>query len=288
MNRREILKALVTVPVASALGAWKKEDDDKSQQRPMVRRLQILLDGAFAVVVQHDKANSILAFSPLDKKEPHQFYFNDSFYRQEAGKTFHFELLPKGLKKAARPEIAPGFNDFNATTKKWRAGENFITIKLPCPKRIAFAGHREYVVFKSKSRKPGWMPTNHILEYDVLDSDQVKMECQELGKECSTSVDSLPGLMRFFFEVGPSQGTPSNHAVNFFNDMLEASFPELVPNYSIAEIKDLRNEKQSTTAGLMPAVMNNTTRLAELRNASYTLDCKLGGILVNTSTSPNQ
>ena len=78
MNRRNLLKAIVALPVIGALGSCKdKDDDDKSRRGPAAHQLQILLDGAFAVVIQHGKPDSILAFSPRDKKEPHQFYLND-------------------------------------------------------------------------------------------------------------------------------------------------------------------------------------------------------------------
>jgi hypothetical protein len=92
--------------------------------------------------------------------------------------------------------------------------------------------------------------------------------------------------MRFFFEVGPPRGTPSGHAIKFFNDMLAASFPELVADYSLAEILDKRDERQSTTARLVSAALREDHAPARLRNASYTLDCKVGGILINALMPP--
>jgi hypothetical protein len=284
MNRRNLLKAFAAVPLASALGVSKnKDDDDKSRSRSATSQLQVLLDGAFAVVIEYGKPNSILAFTPRDKAEPHQFYFNDPDYALPAGKDYSFELLAEGLKHNERPLIEPGFNDFHARVKQWKLVENFVAIKLPLPTRITFAGHRERVVFKSK--KTGWMPTNHILEYDVTDPAKIKMTCKELEKACSPSPDSPPGLTRFFFEVGPPHGTPGNHAVNFFNYMLNASFPELVADYSLAEILDKRDTQPAGTARLSSAVMTDRTVRPHLLNASYTLDCKLGGVLVDT-TSP--
>lgn len=281
MNRRKLLQALATVPVASALGFGKDDDDDRSRRGPAGHQLQILLDGAFAVVVQHDKANSIFAFSPRDKSEPHQFYFNDPQYAQEAAKNYDFELLPHGLRRSERPEIASGFRDFNATAKHWKLTENFVAIKLPCPRRITFAGHRERVTFVSK--KEGWMPTNHILEYDVIDPGKVKLECKELaGAACAPSQDSPEGLLRYFFEVGPPHGTPQNHAVNFFNYMLKASFPDLVDAYSLDHLDDKRDEQNKTSARLVSAAMSDTTQQPRLRPISYTLDCKLGGLIVGS------
>lgn len=284
MNRRNLLKAFAAVPVVSALGVCKdKDDDDKSRRGPATHQLQILLDGAFAVVIQHAKPQSILAFSPRDKNEPHQFYLNDPDYAQASDKNFNFELLREGLKHNERTVIAPGFTDFHASVKHWKLTENFVAIKLPIPSRISFAGHRERAVFKTN--KTGWMPTNHILEYDVTDPEKIKMACKELEKGCAPSLDSPQGLTRFFFEVGPPRGTPHNHAVNFFNDMLNASFPELVANYSLADILDKRDERPATTARLVSADLRSDTPPAHLLNVSYTLDCKLGGLLVDTSSS---
>jgi hypothetical protein len=284
MKRRTLLKALTAVPLVNTLGFGKDKDDDDKRPSPTSHKLQILLDGAFAVVIQRGKLNSVLAFSPRDKSEPHKFYFNDPDYAQASEKNFNFELQMEGLRHAERTEISPGFEDFHATVKRWKLTENFVALKLPLPDRISFAGHREQVVFTTK--KTGWMPTNHILEYDVTNPAKIKLVCKELDKACAPSPDSPPGLTRFFFEVGPPRGTPEGHAVKFFNDMLEASFPELVAAYSLSEIKDKRDENRSTTARLISADMRSTMPHAHLLNASYTLDCKLGGLLVDTTAPP--
>jgi len=285
MNRRKLLTALASVPLASALSSCKEEDDDdKSRHGAAPQQLQILLDGAFAVVVQKGKPDSLLAFSPRDKDEPHQFYFNDPDYAQTAGKSYNFELLPEGLKKNEHLEIDSGFSDFHASVKHWKLTENFVAIKLPAPRKITFAGHRERVIFSSK--KTGWMPTNHILEYDVTDPGKVRMECKELEKSCAASPDSPDGLMRFFFEVGPPRGASHNHAVNFFNYMLNTSFPELAADYSLADILDKRDERPATTARLVSAALTEDTAPARLQSVSYTLDCKVGGIIVDVNTPP--
>jgi hypothetical protein len=284
MNRRKLLQALASVPLASALSSCKEKDEDRSPSGATPHQLQILLDGAFAVVVQKDKSGSIFAFSPRDKDEPHEFYFNDPDYAQTSGKNYNFELLAEGLKRNERAEIDAGFSDFHASVKHWKLAENFVAIKLPPPRRITFAGHRERVIFQTK--KTGWMPTNHILEYDVADPGKVRLECKELGKNCAASPDSPEGLMRFFFEVGPPRGTLHNHAVNFFNHMLRESFPELVANYSLADILDKRDERPGTTARLVSAALTANTPPARLQNVSYTLDCKVGGILVDAFGPP--
>ena len=87
----------------------------------------------------------------------------------------------------------------------------------------------------------------------------------------------------FFCGLGFRHGvTPELTAVG---PLLSASFPELVANYSLADILDKRNERPTTTARLVSADMGLDTPPVHLLNASYTLDCKLGGILVDTSSA---
>ena len=111
------------------------------------------------------------------------------------------------------------------------------------------------------------------------------MECKEIGKICPPSPDSPEGLKRFFFEVGPRH-IDHQHAVIFFNDMLKASFPDLVEAFSLKDVLDNRDEQQyPPRAGMKPAVLT-TQNAAQYRQISYTLDCKIGGILVDVPGPP--
>src|SRR5437764_9638360 len=110
MNRRELLKALAALPMASAWGCSK--DYDQRQANSQIHTLQIVMEGAFAVVIQRQRENAIKAFSVKAPKEPHRFYFNQK--EQEPNKSYAFTLRPSGLRKSSNPEIDPGFKDFNA------------------------------------------------------------------------------------------------------------------------------------------------------------------------------
>ena len=304
MDRRKVLKSLAAVPFVSTFAGCTDKDEkpDKDQKGfrdcgPSPQQLHISLDGAFAVVIQQNKGNSILAFSPRNKSEPHKFYLNDPNGTKSLPLDYTFELLASGLKQNERPEIVSGFSDFNAQVKEWHLKENIVSIALPCPRRINFAGHREHVIFNSKTKQPGWMPTNHILEYDVADPAQVKLVLKEMEKSkektevVPPSPDSPSGLQRFFFEVGPPRGTPRGHAVRFFNDMLTGYFPELVAEYSLKDIDDTRDDgrdyKQTAEdRRLVEAVLREDIPPAQFQSISYTLDCKLGGITVSTSSPP--
>lgn len=78
------------------------------------------------------------------------------------------------------------------------------------------------------------------------------------------------------------------HAVEFFNYMLAASFPDLKERYRLRSFgHEHREKKYSALApSLVPAVLSPQTAQARFELASYTLDCNFGGILVGTSSGP--
>src|SRR5947209_564466 len=123
MNRRELLKAIAALPMVTAWGCIRDDDRRTSSQ---IHTLQIVLEGAFAVVIQGKQGNAIKAFSVKDPAEPHRFYFNQK--EQDSGKSYAFTLFPNDLKRYSSPAIDPGFNDFNAKTEKWRLGNDLVVI----------------------------------------------------------------------------------------------------------------------------------------------------------------
>src|SRR4051812_42536361 len=119
MHRRDLLKALARLPLATALLGCER---DKNEEH--ANTLEIHLDGAFAVVIQENKANSILAFSPRPKTgdEPHQFYFNGYPKPEDQQKGYHFKLSAETRDRDSKLEISPGLSDFSFRTEHWRVG----------------------------------------------------------------------------------------------------------------------------------------------------------------------
>src|SRR5882757_2081714 len=172
MRRREILKALATVPIASALGnclQYRPLPTPTPSKEKDVHTVQILLEGAFAVVLQKNKPNRLIAFVPRSEEEghglDHNFYFNDPTLPQEAARAarkepagLHFQLSEAGLRNYPETYVSPGFADFEAYTQKWRLPDRIVTIELPFPNSINFSGRPLHVEFASG--RPGFMPTN--------------------------------------------------------------------------------------------------------------------------------
>lgn len=286
MDRRSLLKGLAVIPFVSVLASCEKDSDDRKHGATV----EVHLDGAFALVIQENKGNALLAFSPRPKtgEDQHQFYFNGSHKAEDPGKTYHFKLSPQGLRREKRPEIDPGLNDFSFRTDKWRVGDSLVTIELPPPKRITFAGHRSPVTFAAGGR-PAFMPTNHILEYEVEDPRRLKLECGSIGEACAAAVDSFPGVTRFFFEIGPKKTLDYElshaHAIRFFNEILVGSFPELAEKYQLV-VPQTGNRSAQVAPHVMPAVFQYSAHNSQLRNASYIIDCEFTGPLVGTNTAP--
>lgn len=323
MNRRELLKALGSLPLVGVLQGCKPRDRDNEHppKETKIHTLQILLEGAFAVVLQ-EQAQRLTAFVPLpdpDRKDlEHYFCFNDPEDPKklsEKTKEFHFELPAEGLhtyysqdqRKNINPYVNPGFGDFSAEVDKWFLPPSLVVLDLPFPRSLNFSGRPLDVQFGKKALKPsGKMPTNYILEYRVDEQQKVKLKCNQGEMECSPSPHCPPGVLRYFFGVGPFNHDPQKreeHAVEFFNNViLKKAFPELQEKYEIASIEPSDYPEPSVSGGLRPVAFNasegtspvtipavlSNSKAARLLPVASLVDCQVGGILVGTHTGPNQ
>ena len=299
MRRREILKALATVPVASALGnclQYRPSPTPTPSKEKTIHTVQILLEGAFAVVLQKNKPNRLIAFVPRSEQEghglDHNFYFNDPTSPQEAARAARkepagllFQLSEAGLRNYPETYVNPGFADFEAYTQKWRLPDRVVTLELPFPNSINFSGRPLRVEFASG--RPGHMPTNYILEYYVEEAEKVKLTCSQLGEKCAPSPNCPPGVHRYFFGVSPTEKENAKHAVDFFNFTIRRCFPEL-EEHLLAHIEPSEKNKGRTSSALrprlMPSVLTNDSPTAYLLGVSAVLDCQSIGPVVHTNT----
>ncbi len=315
MRRRELLKALATVPVASALGnclQYRPSPTPTPSKEKDIHTVQILMEGAFAVVLQKSKLNRLIAFVPKSEEKDlgleHDFYFNDPSSPQEAARAarkepegLHFQLSEAGLRNYPETYVNPGFADFEAYTQKWRLPNRIVTIDLPFPNSINFSGRPLHVEFASG--RPGFMPTNYILEYYVKEAEKVELTCSQLGGKCAPSPNCPPNVLRYFFGVSPIKGQPTKkddkdkddkddeqeHAVRFFNFTIRQCFPELEEHllkYIEPAEKSRHRISSATRPRLMPGVLTSAEPSAHLLEVSAALDCQSIGPFVHTNTGP--
>jgi hypothetical protein len=286
MQRRSVLKAFAALPFTTILGGC----DEKTREKTASGVVEVHLEGAFALVIQENRSNSMIAFSPRPAKEdePHQFYFNGSPKAEDPKSAYHFKLS-LGREREAKPEISPGLKDFSFRTERWHVGDSLATIELPAPRRITFSGHRSPVTFLSDHRR-AFLATNHILEYEVDDARGPKLECSDPGLRCDPAPDSFPGVTRFFFEIGPKRTLDTAqshaHAIKFFNYILRQSFPDLEDKYKLAPEYPGKQGRGDIPAMAVPVALQYGAHGALLQNASYAVDCEVAGPLVSTHTAP--
>jgi len=273
MYRRDVLKSLATLPFALAL----RKSTGETQREHHFGTLEVHLDGAFAVVIQEHKENSILAFSPRPPKdsEQHEFFFNGT-KAGESGKERTFKLSVE--KSRHKPEINAGLNDFLFRTNNWRVGDSIATLEFPAPDRITFSGHRTRVQFKNDHT--AFMPTNRILEYDLHGPANQALACSESDFKCEPSDDSYDKVKRYFFEVGPKHSLnreeSRSHAIKFFNFMLEQSFPDLAKQ----DLLRVPGDERKQSSMLVPAILQPQAHDSLRRDASYIVECEFGGPVI--------
>ncbi len=297
MNRREILKAMAMVPLTNALAGCRESPSPPASERSpsaRVHTLQILFEGAFALVLRKDNPSRLIAFVPRadhgNATLAHDFFFNDPLTARPASKGaegYHFQLADDGLRPYAEAYVNPGFADFEASTEKWHLPERAVTVELPFPNSVNFSGRPLHVKFVSG--KSGLMPTNHLLEYYVEDPEKIKLMCSQLEGRCQPSPNCPPGIVRFFFGVSPqNKSDGQKHAVDFFNFMLRTSFPDLEKRYQLSyiEASEEKTNPGAVAPSVRPAIYNSTIPAVRLLRTAAVLDCQSGGLLVHTNTGP--
>lgn len=315
MNRRELLKALGAMPLMGALGGCARAHSSPQNKETKAHTLQVLLEGAFAVVLQ-EQLHRVTAFVPLPdpaKKDLiHDFYFNDPRNPQHAGeksKGYSFKLLDDGLHAYGKPDpipyVNPGFNDFSARAEVWRLPPSLVLLDLPFPRSINFGGRPLEVKFGKEALKPtGLMPTNYVFEYRIDEESKLRLECDHSEMHCAPSTNCPPGVLRYYFGVGPATKDPAlrrGHAVAFFNFLIARVFPELAKKFEVAEIEASDYElpggngtrypaslegQHNTGFGLRTASLQNTDPRPRLLPVASLVDCQSGGFLGRVNTGP--
>lgn len=189
MNRRDLLRGLASLPVASVLASCSTKSnsaDSEPQSRPStaaaqpITTLKVVLDGSFAVVFDRRTPTRITAVIPHDPDKMHEFYLNNPYQQidngQDPSHSYSFQLSPKGLEenRTKRPYIDQCFRDFTRTTDVWKKEKYFVTVDLPEPDVISFIPPTVPVTFKLNHRS-AMMPLNHVLRYRVQEAAAIEM-----------------------------------------------------------------------------------------------------------------
>jgi len=184
MDRRSLLQGLLALPVVGAVDGCGHQPDRDNFGSPQGRAstLKVVIDGAFAIVIQTNNRSRVRVFTPKDPL--HKFYFLDGSEQieskralepREAKRPFNFELPTDGLKiSSEETQIDPRLRSFYASTDSWCQVDYPMTIDLPRPKKISALLPLVPVTFVQK-RPEACMAVVRVLEYDVTDLSKVKI-----------------------------------------------------------------------------------------------------------------
>src|SRR5437016_4437559 len=196
MNRRDVVKALLTLPATAVLGGCKERSENNPSPTPPEPPasgsiLRVVLHGPFAVVLQTAQ-NRVRAFIPFDTRREHEFWFpTPKSYVGASKQSYQFALSEAGLETNRRtPYVDHGFDDFNFRLGKWEPDQKlyFVSIDLPAPDVITYIPPSEAVIFGGQ---PASMPIDHILEYRVNDSRKIRISSPQLGEKPAVPLTEL-------------------------------------------------------------------------------------------------
>lgn len=282
MNRRSLLQGLLALPVASAVGGCRDRDDGGTPGDPsaQVKRLLVVVEGQFAIVLQKNNRWRVRVFTPSDPQHLHKLHFPGGAENASENLSHNFELATDGLTiNYQKPEL-DRLGSLNVPADQW-CQENYpLTVDLPPPTSVSSVLPLVRVVFENGQR--GCMAVVRVLEYHVTDVSKVKMvvsggeelrptpctalikrytdACQqhEAGQphspdsrqrqstlSCSERSKQLASYFHdsdvlFFFGTGLTNTTDQDHPKDFFNTQILKSFPGL----QSLKLKEIRPQEE--------------------------------------------
>ncbi|MBZ5489590.1 MAG: hypothetical protein LAO76_01500 [Acidobacteriia bacterium] len=196
MNRRRLIKAMLSVPVAGALGCRHEHSNHPFFPSSRGGTLKVILQGPFAVVIDTKNHYRIKAFVPYSDSNEHEFRYpnrsdhgNKNIFPESVNGTrnqYQFTLDENNLEVSERmPHIDAGFADFTLQVSGWqpRPNDYFVSLDLPAPDLISFRIPAEPALLAGDTLT--LMPTSHVLQYRVRDFDdlkKVKVHSSQLGE----------------------------------------------------------------------------------------------------------
>ena len=231
----------------------------------------MILEGAFLVVLNRESAGSdnilsVSAFSPVDNQ--HQLKLNGVPLPTNAIKHGFTLSKQPGLKEYTTTCVDAYLKDAcidKIPLLACKPDDSLIRITLPCPLRISASSFRSVTFMNDK---PGLMPQDHILEYEIADSGfPITMKYDNLNQLVDAKTNNT-----FLIEIGLPRGTPGpmsvQHAKDFHNGPILKCFK--LEGDTGKQIKDIPLAERSTK--LLPRSTIVTT----------TLECKSGGMIGGT------
>jgi len=295
MNRRELLKAMLSVPVVTTLGCStlnKKPTDTGTSFTTM----NLVFEGPFIFFMDNPQ---VRVFAP--KVDGHRYLINNANAPES---TYMLGgVAGVGDVQKTQYELPKGADAFRLSASQLHLALNnekapFFTFVLPAPDRVvALSARQAEIIDAFGNRRSAVMPTSYAFVYHVADPSALALNPDTGWRPQAGAVSSFANLVVAAGLPLDAQDPTGQHAHSAFAE-LRSYFPalsmELLSMGSEAQSGtveglpeslrrgDVSQQFENPAARMVPAVFTPLSQRARLLRSSYTLDCKSGGIIVTT------
>ena len=293
MKRRELLKAMVSIPIVSALGC--STMSNKPASTSSFTTMNLVFEGPFIFFMDSPQ---VRVFAP--KVDGHLYLINNA---DAAESTYMLSGSPaRAMCKSIQYELPRGADAFRLSASQLHLELNnqkssFFTFVLPAPDRVVALSAREAEIIDAfGNRRSAVMPTSYAFVYHVPDGAALALTPETGWKAQNGTVSSR------FANLVVAAGLPLS-AQDPTGQHTHAAFAE-VKSYLPALSMELLSTGQEVQAGtveglpqelrqgnmagrhenrparVIPAVFATQTPMPRLMTASYAVDCEAGGVIV--------
>ena len=294
MNRRELLKGMVSLPVVATLGC--STFSSKPTMSPMAfTTMNLVFEGPFIFFMDNPQ---VRVFAP--KVDGHRYMINNA----NAPESTYMLGGVSGVGDVQKTqyELPKGADAFRLSASQLQLTLNnertpFFSFVLPAPNRVvALSARQAEIIDAFGNRRFAVMPTSYAFIYQVTDSSALALNPDTGWEPQAESVRSR------FANLAVATGLPldaqdptGQHAHAAFAE-LKSYFPALSmevlstgPEVQSGTVEGLSEsirrgsmlrQRESRSAMLLPASFKVPMSHAHALNASAVLDCQTGGVIV--------
>jgi hypothetical protein len=294
MNRREIMKAMVSMPIVTALGCSTFSSKAASTST-QITTMNLVFEGPFIFLMGNPQ---VRVFAP--KVDGHRYLINNA---NAAEAIFMLNgIAGPGDAQKTQYELPRGADAFRLSASQLYLELNtqkspFFTFVLPAPDRVVALRAREVEILDAfGNRRSAVMPTSYAFVYHVADAEALSLN-PDTGWRAQSGMEPSR-FANLVVAAGlplDAQDPTGQHAHAAFGE-LRSYFPALSMELLSTGVEvqsgtveglpsELRQEnmsqhREARPAKMVPAVLVPQTPQARLLRSSYTLDCKIGGVIV--------
>jgi hypothetical protein len=293
MNRRELLKAMVSLPVVTTLGC--STFSSKAAVSPVAfTTMNLVFEGPFIFFMDNPQ---VRVFAP--KVDGHRYMINNANAPES---TYMLGgVAGVGDVQKTRYELPSGADAFRLSGGQLHLALNsektpFFSFVLPAPDRVvALSARQAEIIDAFGNLRSAVMPTSYAFVYHVTDPAALALTPDTGWNPQAAAVSHFANLAVAAGLPLDAQDPTGQHAHSAFAE-LKSYFPALSmevlstgPEIQSGNVEglpqDLRpgnisQRKRNRPARVISAGLSTQMPEPRLLRTSYTLDCKTGGVIV--------